>query len=225
VDDIINLMIDRYPIPAKEARAEILVVNSRFIATAGPVFSVDQAKQFIARARTEFSDATHNVPAYMIGFGSSVTAHCSDDGEPSGTAGRPALAVLQGCGMGDIAVVVTRYFGGTKLGTGGLVRAYTDSVKEVLSILPRAEKISTHVVMAVFPYPYYQQIRRLVIEFSGIVIDEVFEADVTITARFGLKPFNKFQNALKELTRGTVEAIIIETERETIMPLGSFPDD
>ncbi|MFN2242462.1 MAG: IMPACT family protein, partial [Anaerolineae bacterium] len=116
--------MDRYPIPARETRTEIQVLNSRFIATAAPVFSVEEAKAFVTRIRDEFADATHNVPAYLVGYGASVVAHCTDDGEPSGTAGRPALAVLRGSGLGDVAVVVTRYFGGTKLGTGGLVRAY-----------------------------------------------------------------------------------------------------
>ncbi|MFN2122854.1 MAG: IMPACT family protein, partial [Candidatus Promineifilaceae bacterium] len=132
-------MARRYPIPAQETREEIRVSNSRFIATAAPVFSVDEAKEFIKKIKAEFSDASHNVPAFLVGYGPSVTAHCSDDGEPSGTAGRPMLAVLQGSGLGDIAVVVTRYFGGTKLGTGGLVRAYGDAVKVILENLPLAE--------------------------------------------------------------------------------------
>jgi uncharacterized YigZ family protein len=113
-----------YPVPLKEIRRELIVVNSRFVATLAPVMSVEEAKAFIARIRGEFSDASHNVPAYLVGGGDSLIEHCSDDGEPSGTAGRPALAVLKGSGLGDVAVVVTRYFGGTKLGTGGLVRAY-----------------------------------------------------------------------------------------------------
>ena len=112
----------RYPVPAHETRCEMVVVNSRFIATLAPVFSVDEAKAFIDRVKSEFPDASHNVPVYLVGYGDSVIAHCSDAGEPSGTAGRPALAVLSGSGLGDAAVVVTRYFGGAKLGTGGLVR-------------------------------------------------------------------------------------------------------
>ena len=109
--------------------------------------------------------AIRNVPAFLVGFGQSVIAHCSDDGEPSGTAGRPALAVLQGSGLGDIGVVVTRYFGGTKLGTGGLVRAYTDAVKAVLEILPLAEKVPTHTVMLVIPYALYEQVKIIIHEF------------------------------------------------------------
>ena len=106
----------------------------------------------MARIKQEFADASHNVPAFVVGYGNAVTAHCNDDGEPSGTAGRPMLAVLQGSGLGDAAVVVTRYFGGTKLGTGGLVRAYGDAVRAVLEIAPRAEKVPTHTVMFGLPY-------------------------------------------------------------------------
>lgn len=213
----------RYPIPAGEARAEIVVVNSRFITTAAPAFSVDEARAFIARIRGEFSDATHNVPAFLIGYGASVTAHCTDDGEPAGTAGRPALAVLQGSGLGDVVVVVTRYFGGTKLGTGGLVRAYGDAVKAVLAALPRAEKIPTHTVMLVCEYPYFDRIRLLVAAHHGQILDEAFGVDVTITARFAVWSLTPFQDALRELTRGALQAEIIETNPETIMPLDSFP--
>ena len=149
-----NGPMQRYPVPAEIIRNETIVVNSRFIASLGPVFNVEEAKEFIANIRAEFADASHNVPAYLVGFGSSVTAHCSDDGEPSGTAGRPALSVLQGSGLGDAVVVVTRYFGGTKLGTGGLVRAYSDAVKAVLAVTPHAEKVPTHIVMIVIPYSY-----------------------------------------------------------------------
>ena len=93
-------MSDAYLLPAEEVRRELTVSNSRFIATLAPVSSVDEAKAFVARIRKEFADASHNVPAYIIGGGNSITEYCSDDGEPSGTAGRPALAVLRGSGLG-----------------------------------------------------------------------------------------------------------------------------
>lgn len=213
----------RYPIPAKETRAEIVVVNSRFITTAGPAFNVEEARAFIARVRAEFWDASHNVPAFLIGFGASVTAHCNDDGEPAGTAGRPALAVLQGSGLGDVVVVVTRYFGGTKLGTGGLVHAYGESVKSVLAVLPRAEKIPTHTVMLACEYPYFDRIRLLIAANHGQILDEDFGADVTVTARFAVWFLTPFQDALRELSRGSLQAEIIETNPETIVPLESFP--
>jgi uncharacterized YigZ family protein len=217
-------MAERYLIPAKEARIEIKVKNSRFVATAAPVFNVNEAKAFVTRIKAEFADASHNVPAYQVGFGSSVTAHCNDNGEPSGTAGRPALAVLQGSGLGDVAVVVTRYFGGTKLGTGGLVRAYGDAVREVLAILPRAEKVPTHTIMMAFPYNLYERVKLLTEEWNGQILDEEFAADITLTAQFTIKQFPGFQDALRELTHGTLEAEIIETNENTIMPLGAFED-
>ena len=215
-------MAKRYPIPAAEARAEIEVKNSRFVATAVPAFSVEEAREFIARIKAEFSDATHNVPAFLIGFGNSVTAHCNDDGEPSGTAGRPILAVLQGSGLGDIAVVVTRYYGGTKLGTGGLVRAYGDATKAVLDILPHAEKVPTHTTMLALPYNLLEQVRLLVGEWNGRILDEEFAADITMTIQFTVAKFPGFQDALRELTHGSLAAEIIETNEDTIMPLGSF---
>ena len=140
-----------YLIPANEIQRELMVLNSRFIATLTPVFSVEEARAFINRVRVKFGDATHNVPAYIIGGGNSIIENCSDDGEPFGTAGRPALAVLRGSGLGDVAVVVTRYFGGTLLGTGGLVRAYTEATHLVVRDVSRARKMHIHIAMLVLP--------------------------------------------------------------------------
>lgn len=211
--------MDRQLIPAQEARVEIKVLNSRFIATMAPVFSVDEAKAFIARIKAEFADASHNVPAYIIGHGNSVVAHCQDDGEPSGTAGKPALAVLRGSGLGDVVVVVTRYFGGTKLGTGGLVRAYGDSVREVLETTPRAAKVATHSVIMALPYPLFEQARRLVEAHHGQILNEDFGADVIVTARFAIEHLPALQDALRKLSNGTLAAEIVETNQATIMPL------
>ena len=217
-------MSDIRTIPADFARQEILVVNSRFIASAGPVFSVEEAREFIKHMREEFSDATHNVPAFLVGHGASVTAHCTDDGEPSGTAGRPILTVLQGSGLGDIVVVVTRYYGGTKLGTGGLVRAYTQSVQEVLKVLPIAQKRATYTAMLVAPYTYFERIRLLVGEYQGNIIDEDFGVDVTLTIRFPVEYFEGFQGQLQEMTRGCLQALIIETDEDSIFPVSKIRD-
>ncbi|MFO7623012.1 MAG: YigZ family protein [Anaerolineales bacterium] len=213
----------RYPIPAQQTRTEIEVSNSRFIATIAPAFSVEEARQFIAGIKAELNDATHNVPAYLIGHGTSVTAHCHDDGEPSGTAGRPALAVLSGSGLGDAVVVVTRYFGGTKLGTGGLVRAYGDAVRAVLEVVPLAEKVPVHTVMMALPYSAFERVRLLVTAHGGQIIEENFTADVTVTARFEVEHFPAFQQALQELARGAWGAEIIETA-EAIVPSRSSGD-
>ncbi|MFM8320683.1 MAG: YigZ family protein [Chloroflexota bacterium] len=214
--------MERYPIPARPVRAEIEVINSRFIASLAPVFSVDEAKAFIGAIKSEFADATHNVPAFVVGHGASVTSHCSDDGEPSGTAGRPALAVLSGSGLGDAAVVVTRYFGGAKLGTGGLVRAYSDAVRAVLEITPRAEKIPTHTVMAAVPYNWYERLKLLIEAHHGQLSEQDFAADVTVTARFPVERFAAFQQALGEASHGSLQAEIIETAI-AIVPIPPAP--
>ena len=144
-----------YSVPLNEIRREQVVVNSRFIATLAPVFNIDEARAFIARIKNEFADASHNVPAYIIGGGNTVTEYFSDDGEPSGTAGKPALAVLRGSGLGDVAVVITRYFGGTLLGTGGLVKAYTETAQLALAELPVTEKVERQRVAVTVPYSFY----------------------------------------------------------------------
>jgi len=203
--------VQDYPVPAKVCRAEITVVNSRFISSVSPAFNVNEAKEFINRIKNEFPDASHHVPAYIIGFDPSVVMHCSDGGEPAGTAGQPILAVLKGSGIGDIAVVVTRYFGGTKLGKGGLVRAYSEGVKAVLNILPLARRILLHQVMFSIPYSFLEQSRRLVSQYDGSNIDEVFSIDITIVARFSPDKYEKFKTEIIDLTNGKVELIILET--------------
>lgn len=209
-----------YQIPAKFIRTEIIVLNSRFIASTAPAFSVKEARQFISRMKEEFQDASHNVPAFIIGHGASLTEHCSDDREPSGTAGRPVLAVLRGSGLGDIVLVVTRYFGGKKLGTGGLVRAYTDSAKAVLQILPRAERVPIHTVLIVTPYPAYNTVCKVIKAHNGHLIAKDFQVDATLTAQITVRDFEAFQNNLTESTHGRVEALIINSSKE-IIPLNS----
>lgn len=113
-------------------QGEIVEKKSRFIAHVQPVSSEEEAMDFIAKIKKQYWDARHNCHAYVIGVHGEIT-RCSDDGEPSGTAGRPMLDVLLGNGLHNTAVVVTRYFGGTLLGTGGLVRAYSAAVREGLA--------------------------------------------------------------------------------------------
>jgi uncharacterized YigZ family protein len=209
-----------YPVPAAEIRRELVISNSRFISTLAPAFSVDEAKAFITRIKAEFPDASHNVSLYLIGHGDSEIAHCTDAGEPSGTAGRPALAVLRGSGLGDVAVVVTRYFGGTKLGTGGIVRVYSEAVRLVVEAVPQAEKVLTHTIMLVFPYTYLERVRLLVAAQDGKVLDQDFAVDVTLTARLKVDRLPVFQSSLSELTNGKIQAEIIET-RAVLMPFST----
>lgn len=205
-----------YSIPLKEIRREHIVVNSRFIATLAPAFNIDEARAFIARVRKEFADASHNVPAYILGGGNTVTEYFSDDGEPSGTAGRPALAVLRGSGLGDVAVVVTRYFGGTLLGTGGLVKAYTESTQMVVSAVERGQRIAVHVAMAAIPYHLLERVRLVVARQNGEVLEEDFAGDITMTMQLPASSFGAFQDELRDLSAGRLQAEVIES-REAIV--------
>lgn len=206
-------------IPARHIETTLTERNSRFLTNAGPVFSVDQAQTFIASIKRKYPDASHHVPAYLIGHGSSVIAHCSDAGEPSGTAGRPILSVLRGSGLGDIAVVVTRYFGGTKLGTGGLVRAYSDSARQVLDALPLARKLATTGLMFVVPYPLYEHAKLIINCHKGDIRDEVFGVEVTLTVRMADDLLDSFKRRMISLTRGNIEFIVIARNNNTIMPI------
>jgi uncharacterized YigZ family protein len=207
-----------YSIPLKEIRREHVVVNSRFIATLVPVFSTGEARAFIARIKKEFADASHNVPAYIVGGGNTVTEYFSDDGEPSGTAGKPALAVLRGSGLGDVAVVVTRYFGGTLLGTGGLVKAYTECTQMVTQAVERGRRVPVHVAMVAIPYNLLERVRLAVRRLGGKIIGEDFAADITMTLEFPILSFEAFEIELRELSAGRLKAEVIES-KETVVPL------
>jgi uncharacterized YigZ family protein len=206
-------------IPARRVETQFTERNSRFITNAAPAFSVPQAQEFIAIIKDKYPDANHHVPVYLIGHGSATIAHCSDAGEPPGTAGRPALAVLQGSGLGDIVVVISRYFGGTKLGTGGLVRAYSDSMRLVLEALPRAKKVATTTIMFVVPYSLFEPAKLMISNYDGLMIDQIFGADVTLTVRLLNKYLDSFKERMVTLAKGDVEFITIEERENTIIPL------
>ncbi|MBI5839350.1 MAG: YigZ family protein [Chloroflexi bacterium] len=207
-----------YSIPLSEIRREHVVVNSRFIATLAPAFSTDEARAFSARIKSEFADATHNVPVYIIGGGNTVTEYFSDDGEPSGTAGKPALAVLRGSGLGDAALVITRYFGGTLLGTGGLVKAYTESAQMVVNAVGRGRRVPVHVMMVAIPYNLLERVRLVVNRQRGEILGEDFAADITMTLQVPVENYDSLQNDLRELSAGKSQAEVIET-KETVVPV------
>ncbi|MGB4594755.1 MAG: YigZ family protein [Anaerolineaceae bacterium] len=206
-------------IPLEPVETEVTVVNSRFIASLSPVKSVEEAREFQKVIKARYPDASHHVPAFVIGHGNSTISHSNDDGEPSGTAGRPALAVLSGSGLGNVCVVVTRYFGGTKLGTGGLVRAYGDAVKAVLLLVRRARLVPTSTWQFAIDYPLYEQTLRLIHGHAGEVVDTQFEVEVCLTVRFKDEDVESFTGQLKELSAGKVKPLMISRESETPFPL------
>jgi uncharacterized YigZ family protein len=186
-------------------RVEIEVNKSRFIARAGPAASVEAARACIAQVRAEMPDASHHVYAYRVGYGDSVIDGMSDAGEPSGTAGPPALAVLRGADIGDIVVVVTRYFGGIKLGTGGLVRVYSDAVRTALAQLPVTLRIPRTTIEFVVSYSQYQLVPRLLERAVAELLDEQFAEQVRIQARLPEANLPALAQALGEISSGTIQ--------------------
>ena len=193
----------RYPIPAARVRVEETISRSRFITTVDAAETPEQARGLVAEIRAEFPDATHHCFAYIAGPpGSTAQIGMSDDGEPSGTAGRPILAVLLGSGVGDITAVVTRFFGGTKLGTGGLVRAYGGGVKTALALLPLQEKVRLRTLRLRGAYHWISALDRLLPSFEALVDERTFDADVTWKLTVPEERLDDLIAALVELSRG-----------------------
>jgi uncharacterized YigZ family protein len=168
---LIQSMKGSYPVPDGEAAAALTIKNSRFFGHAGETATVSDAKTYIGRIKSDYPGCSHAVYAYCIGHGASVIYGMSDAGEPSGTAGRPVLEVLKGSSIGDITLVVIRFFGGTKLGKGGLVRAYTDIAKATLSNLALKEKQSLISLELSSPYEYVDRLKAIM-EFHHVLIKE-----------------------------------------------------
>jgi uncharacterized YigZ family protein len=199
--------MEGYPIPAEAIRQESIVVNSRFICAIGFADSVPSAQAFIQACKTACAEASSHAYAYRIGFGGSVIDGCNDGGEPSGTAGRPMLAVLQGSGLGDVTAVVSRYFGGTKLGTGGLVRAFGGAVKAALEVLPRTERIEKRDVLLEIAYPLFERV-RLYAQSHGIeVLSQEFGPQVLLTLRIPVRLITQTRADLTEMSGGAASWI------------------
>ncbi|MCD4685832.1 MAG: YigZ family protein [Anaerolineae bacterium] len=199
-----------YPIPARTIRIENRVVNSRFIATIGRADTAPNAKAFIQSIRAEMPDASHHVYAFKVGYGGSVTEGMSDDGEPSGTSGPPILAVLRGANLGDVVIVVTRYFGGTKLGTGGLVRAYGGAAKDAVAALPVELKIEKCTIGITVEYTHFERLKLLLASHHAVIESEDFAADVTVYARLPVDQLTALTGALQELTAGQSTPILLD---------------
>lgn len=196
-------MADRYPIPAGSHRVEETIKRSRFITSLGHAPDLDAARAFVAAVKAEFPDATHNCWAFNAGPpGDTAFVGLSDDGEPSGTAGKPMLTALLHSGVGEIAAVVTRYFGGTKLGTGGLVRAYTSMVNLGLETLPTRAMVVTVRRSLTLPYPAVTLFKRLLPDFEAEVAEETFAEDAGFVVDLPEERADSFAEAVTQLTDG-----------------------
>lgn len=198
----------RFPIPAGFHRSQTEVERSRFITSSEPATSAEQALAFVARIKQEFPDASHNCWAYLIGPpGSSDRIGLSDDGEPHGAAGKPMLTVLQHNNIGDIVVVVTRYFGGIKLGKGGMVKAYTQAVKTALEQLTIIKKVNWGELTIGFDYAQLSAIERLLPDFEAKIIDRRFAEQIHLQLKLPVEQEGSLRNQLTNLTSGKIKFI------------------
>lgn len=198
-------------IPTTNSTTETVVINSRFVTSIACVGTTDEAKNFLSQIRADMPEASHHVYAFRIGHGNSVIEGMSDDGEPSGTAGPPVLAVLRGnTSIGDIIVVVTRYFGGTKLGTGGLVRAYKEAAQVGIANTQFEPKIDKKLLGVEASYSFYDTLKKLIQNHNGYTEDEAFTDNVTVIARFPVDDIASFTDALKEASAGRISPIMLD---------------
>jgi uncharacterized YigZ family protein len=198
-----------YPIPARTHRVESTIERSRFIATLGLATGAGEARDFIDAVRAEYPDATHNCWAYVAGPpGSTTVIGMSDAGEPHGTAGRPMLDVLLHSGVGEVVAVVTRYYGGVKLGKGGLVRAYGGAVQDALATLPLAERIERTALCITVGYGDVDVLRRLLGEAGAELLDQDYDDAVRYRVTVPTPRLGEFRQQLLDRTAG--RAVIAE---------------
>ena len=202
---------DTYNIIKKDGNSEIVVTKSKFIGFLGSASSVAEAEEIVTRIRKKYNDARHNCYAYIIMEGDRIVSKSSDDGEPSGTAGRPMLAVMEGAGLVNAVCVVTRYFGGVLLGTGGLVRAYTDAAAQALEDSEISPIRRGRYVNLTIDYPDESTIRKHLESESFDITDASYSEKVTLTV---LGPGEKAEDLVKrgtDMTGGKAVCELLES--------------
>lgn len=185
---------------------EINIKGSRFIAEVFTVTTQAEARAKLHEQKLRYSDATHVCHCFISGLKAEACG-MSDDGEPSGTAGRPMLDVLKGSGITNILVTVTRYFGGTLLGTGGLVEAYGDSVKEVLTLCQTEEYIERSNFSFECDWSIYETVKHKIEVFHISDLKEEFASGVKLTGRIYSSEFNELKELIKNLSKGKILCI------------------
>lgn len=196
--------VDEYLVPTGFGEDEFVEKKSRFIGRVWPVETEEEALDRIAQMKKQHYDATHNCWAYVIKDGA---VRFSDDGEPGGTAGMPMVQVLQKEQIYNVVCVVTRYFGGTLLGAGGLVRAYTKGAKIAIDAAGRSMKRVWSVIYLPCPYNYYERIKLEVEAFEGVIRDTQFGAEVELEILIASGKAQAFLDRIVDMSAGTVEGM------------------
>ena len=201
--------MEEYLVPTGFGEDEFVEKKSRFLGRVWPADTEAEALAHIEEMRKQHYDATHNCWAYIIRDGAT---RFSDDGEPGGTAGMPMVQVLQKEGLYNIVCVVTRYFGGTLLGAGGLVRAYTKGAKIAVDAAGKSMKRVWTALYIPCPYPYYERLKLLCEDMEAVIRDTQFTAEVELEVLVAAGKCAEFQEKLTDMTAGTVEAMETGTE-------------
>ena len=203
-------MYESYDTVLAQAQDEYIEKRSRFIGTICPVENEKDIQDFLAKQRTLHKDANHNCYAYILkDFG---RMRYSDDGEPHGTAGMPILEVLKREGIVNVMVVVTRYFGGTLLGAGGLIRAYAHSAKIALDAAKRVKMCMCTLFMLECSYQMYERVQLLLQAHDVLILDTDFGADVTFQVRIRSDKVEGLSAELSELSNGQSEIAVMGEE-------------
>jgi len=193
----------RYQVPAARHTAELVIERSRFLCTIERVQSPAEAQQFVRELQQQYAAATHNCWAYVAGPpGSSAHIGLSDDGEPHGTAGRPMLTVLSHAPVGEIAAVVTRWYGGVKLGTGGLARAYGGAVQEAMATLPLTWRVDRVSLFVAVDYTAVTPVRQLFEQLEVEVQGDEYAEQVSYAVAVARDRVPELERGLADLTRG-----------------------
>ena len=190
-------------VPKGSSLETIEVKKSRFISIGKCVSSAEEAKELVKATRKEYADSSHVVHAFLSGTGADIFGF-SDDREPSGTAGRPVLEVLKGSGITNIIVLVVRYFGGTKLGTGGLVKAYTEAAQKVLESLPVEELITKISFKLDLTYDLYDKTIKILKIHSAEFDEPVFDTQIHISGSIPEKELSATDKAIQDVSAGRV---------------------
>ncbi len=184
--------------------SRVVIKKSVFIGYASPAGTEEVARQFIAKIKAHHSDATHNVSAYLINDGKNFAVRYDDDGEPKGSAGKPVLKVIQNKGLSNVVVVVARYFGGIKLGYGGLVKAYSDAASLAIENAGIVEVYETERFEVTFPYNLFHTVKETVERAGGRVVGEEYGELVKFTVETRKGEAESLMGLLTEKTRGRV---------------------
>jgi uncharacterized YigZ family protein len=201
--DIPCTMTDEYKTLRGEVRTETKVQNSRFIATALSTVTTDEVEQFIAETRKHFHDATHKCYAYRIGT-DGTQYRSNDDGEPGGSGGRPILAAIDRFGLTDVTVIVTRYFGGTKLGVRILSRAYGDSAENALAQAEHVVRYKMEVLETSFPHSQISNVMHIVSKLGARILDTTYDEEVHVRLEARSSKLGHLRSSLLNQTSGNI---------------------